>query len=71
MLRLAGRTDPISYREVAPSVPGKKDAVKLLNDDRALGTVIGLDGPDAVIRVDGTADFRIVPISSLVKIVRS
>lgn len=70
LLRLAGQSDSVSFKEVNPSAPNKKDAVRLLNEDQASGTVIGLDGPDAVIRVDGTADFRIVPISNLVKITR-
>ena len=69
-VQLAGHTAPLSVSEMMPIAPGKKDSVRLLGDDHATGTVIGLDGPDAVIRVDGTSDFRIVPISGLVKIVR-
>jgi transcription elongation factor SPT5 len=69
-LQLSTGSEPVSANDVIPTAPSKKDSVRLLNDDRATGTVIGLDGPDAVIRVDGTSDFRIVPISSLVKIIR-
>lgn len=71
MLMVAGCNEAISPAELVPVAPNKKDTVRLLSDDRSRGTVIGLDGPDAVIRVDGTADFRIVPISSLVKIAPS
>ncbi|PJF18494.1 Transcription elongation factor Spt5 [Paramicrosporidium saccamoebae] len=70
MVQLSGHSEPMSSAELVPVPPSKKDSVRLLNDDRATGTVIGLDGPDAVIRVDGTADFRIVPINSLVKIIK-
>lgn len=68
LVQLSGQSDPLPAADLVPVPPSKKDIVRLLNDDRATGTVIGLDGPDAVIRVDGTADFRIVPINSLVKI---
>lgn len=71
LVQVSGKSEPVPHADLVPVVPAKKDAVKLLNEDRATGTVIGLDGPDAVIRVDGTADFRIVPISSLVKIART
>jgi hypothetical protein len=70
MVQLSGQSEPMNSAELVPVAPSKKDSVRLLNDDRATGTVIGLDGPDAVIRVDGTADFRIVPINSLVKIIK-
>lgn len=70
MVYLSDRSEPVAAADLVPVQPTKKDVVKLLNDDRASGTVVGLDGPDAVIRVDGTSDFRIVPISSLVKISR-
>lgn len=71
-VQLAGTSEPVSVADLAPVAPAKKDSVRIVGEERgATGTVIGLDGPDAVIRVDGTADFRIVPIQSLVKIARS
>jgi len=70
-IQLVGRNEPASASELAPVAPSKKDTVRIVGEDRSTGTVIGLDGPDAVIRIDGTADFRIVPIGSLVKISRS
>ena len=54
-----------------PVVPGKKDRVRVVEADNSAdicGTLIGMDGPDAVIKVDGTLDFKIVPISRLLKI---
>lgn len=70
-VQLAGNSDPVSVADLVPVAPVKKDSVRIVGEERgATGTVIGLDGPDAVIRVDGTADFRIVPIQSLVKIAR-
>jgi hypothetical protein len=59
-----------SYRpsDLEPAVPAKKDRVRVLNAPAgaaSTGTVIGLDGPDAVVRLDDTASFRIVPLSNL------
>jgi transcription elongation factor SPT5 len=65
-----------SYRpaDIQPAVPAKKDRVRLLGGpslqpgEPATGTVIGLDGPDAVVRLDDTSAFRIVPLQSLGRI---
>lgn len=71
-VQLAGSNELVPVSELLPVAPAKKDSVRIVGEERgATGTVIGLDGPDAVIRIDGTADFRIVPIQSLVKIARS
>lgn len=62
-----------SYRpaDLEPIQPGKKDRVRLLTaapGEPALGRVIGLDGPDAVVRMDEAASFRVIPLQSLGKL---
>jgi len=65
---IQGQAAPVRCDELTTIPPGKKDRVRLITEDQAMGTVIGLDGPDAVIRIDNSSDFRIVPIVSLVKL---
>ncbi len=59
-----------SYRptDLESVPPAKKDRVKLLSGESTSGIVIGLDGPDAVIRLDESSSFRIVPLANLGKI---
>lgn len=64
---IKGQSIPLSSL-ISAVVPEKKDRVVLRDEEGVCGTIIGLDGPDAVIRVEGTADFKIVPLSNLVKI---
>lgn len=63
-------SDDQSYRptDLLPVPPSKKDRVRVLTagpGEPATGTVIGMDGPDAVVRLDETAAFRIVPVHNL------
>ena len=59
----------VSLSDASPCPPSKKDRVAIHNITPVLyGSVIGLDGPDAVVKVDGTGEFKIVNVSSLVKI---
>lgn len=65
-----------SYRpaDLEPVPPAKKDRVRVVSgtalqpDESTTGTVIGLDGPDAVVRLDDTSVFRIVPLQHLARI---
>jgi len=66
-LRLSGRTEAVRPETVDRPPVAKRDRVRLLGAE-ATGTVIGLDGPDAVVRVDGTSDFRIVSVAQLSKL---
>jgi transcription elongation factor len=62
-------TKTVRASELAPVVPSKKDRVAIHNQTPILyGSVIGLDGPDAVVKIDGTGEFKIVNVNSLVKI---
>lgn len=55
--------------EAMPAIPAKKDRVAIHNISPVLyGVVIGLDGPDAVVKIDGSGEFKIVNINSLVKL---
>ena len=63
---------PFSYpgtAELHRVVPGKKDRVLIYGDGQhQTGSLIGLDGNDAVVKLDGTNDFRIVNIDELAKL---
>jgi transcription elongation factor SPT5 len=64
-------TGTFSLSDVEPVLPAKRDRVRLVGlaeDPSAAGTVIGLDGGDAVVRLDGSSNFRIVKLSNLVKL---
>lgn len=60
----------VGIDEIESVPPSKKDRVRLLGT-QSCGIVVGLDGPDAVIRLDGSSDFKIVALNNLVKIINS
>jgi transcription elongation factor len=50
-------------------IPVKKDRVLIYGDGQhQKGSLIGLDGNDAVVKLDGTNDFRIINIDDLAKL---
>lgn len=69
-----GSIDVVSTRDLRPALPNKKDRVLIYGDaafdshvQRRIGSLIGLDGDDAVVKLDDTGDFRIVNIANLAK----
>lgn len=57
-----------SYRpaDLEPVPPAKKDRVRVLAGGET-GTVIGIDQADAVVRMDDTGAFRVLPLAALGK----
>ena len=52
-----------------PQPPAKRDRAMIYGDGSMLkGTVIGLDGPEAVVKIDGSGEFKIIKASTLVKL---
>ena len=59
----------IRHIRTASHRSSKKDRVLIYGDGQhQTGSLIGLDGNDAVVKLDGTNDFRIVNIDNLAKL---
>ena len=55
--------------ELQRIIPAKKDRVLIYGDGQhQTGSLIGLDGSDAVVKLDGTNDFRIINVDDLAKL---
>jgi transcription antitermination factor NusG len=66
----AGETTNIDDASLLkPIAPAKRDRAMIFGDGSMLkGTVIGLDGPEAVVKIDGSGEFKIIKASTLVKL---
>lgn len=66
----AGETTSIDdVSLLKPIAPAKRDRAMIFGDGSMLkGTVIGLDGPEAVVKIDGSGEFKIIKASTLVKL---
>lgn len=66
-----GQLVVINTDNLQPVTPEKQDAVIILSGEEAgqTGSLIGTDGSDGIVKVDGDADIKIYPLNSLAKIV--
>uniref|UniRef100_K3WKC8 Transcription elongation factor SPT5 n=1 Tax=Globisporangium ultimum (strain ATCC 200006 / CBS 805.95 / DAOM BR144) TaxID=431595 RepID=K3WKC8_GLOUD len=69
-LDVDGRFINVSFDEVQPVVPEKQDTVIILSGDEAgkTGSLIGTDGSDGIVKVDGGSEIKIYAIALLAKI---
>ena len=59
----------VEEASIKPCPPAKRDRAIIYGDGSMLrGTVIGLDDPEAVVKIDGTGEFKIVKAAFLAKI---
>lgn len=69
-LDVDGRVVNVSLDDVQPVVPEKQDSVIILSGDEAgkTGSLIGTDGSDGIVKVDGGSEIKIYAIASLAKL---
>lgn len=69
-LDVDGRVINVSFDDVQPVVPEKQDSVIILSGDEAgkTGSLIGTDGSDGIVKVDGGSEIKIYAIASLAKL---
>ncbi|GLD93079.1 hypothetical protein PINS_up001671 [Pythium insidiosum] len=65
-----GQFITVSLEDVQPTVPEKQDTVIILSGDEAgqTGSLIGVDGTDGIVKVDGGSEIKIYAIASLAKL---
>ncbi|KAJ0405002.1 hypothetical protein P43SY_004919 [Pythium insidiosum] len=65
-----GQFITIALDDVQPTVPEKQDTVIILSGDEAgqTGSLIGVDGTDGIVKVDGGSEIKIYAIASLAKL---
>lgn len=64
-----GHIFTLSCDEVQPTIPEKQDTVLILSGDEAgkTGSLIGVDGPDGIVKVDGGSDIKLYAMATFVK----
>lgn len=69
-LDVDGRAVSVSLDDVQPVVPEKQDSVIILSGEEAgqTGSLIGTDGSDGIVKVDGGSEIKIYAIASLAKL---
>lgn len=69
-LDVDGRLINVLLNDVKPVEPEKQDTVIILSGDEAgkTGSLIGTDGSDGIVKVDGGSEIKIFAIASLAKI---
>jgi transcription elongation factor SPT5 len=65
----AGETMTIPAAELTPVAPRKRDRVRIMDGDNAgqTGQLIGIDGNDAIVKLDKDLDIKIVVLSQIVR----
>ncbi|TMW63337.1 hypothetical protein Poli38472_002278 [Pythium oligandrum] len=60
----------VSVDDLQPTVPEKQDTVIILSGDEAgkTGSLIGVDPPDGIVKVDGSSEIKIYALASLAKL---
>ncbi|KAF0688069.1 Aste57867_20293 [Aphanomyces stellatus] len=69
-LDIRGQMVNIHFDGMNYVIPEKQDNVKILVGDEAgkTGSLIGTDPPDGIVKMDGTAEIKIYPLSHLAKL---
>jgi hypothetical protein len=60
----------ISTSSILPVAPSKKERCVFVsgNEEGEMGQLIGMDGGDAIVKMDKTADFTITPLNAVCKV---
>lgn len=71
VIEIDGNMHTYSVDRAQPVLPEKQDTVIILSGEEAgqTGSLIGTDGADGIVKVDGDADIKIYPLNSLAKLV--
>ncbi|DBA02343.1 TPA: hypothetical protein N0F65_007162 [Lagenidium giganteum] len=69
-LDVDGRFINVTFDQVKPVVPEKQDTVMVLSGDEAgkTGSLIGTDGSEGIVKVDGGSEIKVYAIALLAKI---